>query len=95
LGFVFFFFYQAHQACVEALDFIYQKRIYFKGILKQKMGVGGTLEYFSDLMNSGHKHKKKKQLQTVELKVRMDCEGCELKVKKALSTLSGKLHFFS
>lgn len=56
------------------------------------MGVGGTLEYFSDLMSSGHKHKKKKQLQTVELKVRMDCDGCELKVKKALSSLSGKFH---
>lgn len=53
------------------------------------MGVGGTLEYLSDLMGSAHKHKKKKQLQTVELKVRMDCEGCELKVKKALSSLSG------
>lgn len=56
------------------------------------MGVGGTLEYLSDLMGSaGHKYKKKKkQLQTVDLKVRMDCDGCELKVKKALSSLSGK-----
>ncbi|CAH1427824.1 unnamed protein product [Lactuca virosa] len=54
------------------------------------MGVAGTLEYISDLMNSGHKQKKKKQqLQTVDLKVRMDCDGCELKVKKALSSLSG------
>ena len=61
------------------------------------MGVGGTLEYLSDLMgSSGHHHhkiKKKKQLQTVELKVRMDCDGCELKVKKALSSMNGKLHF--
>lgn len=54
------------------------------------MGVGGTLEYLSDLVGSnGHKHKKEKQLQTVELKVRMDCDGCELKVKNALSSLSG------
>ncbi|KAG9451657.1 hypothetical protein H6P81_011622 [Aristolochia fimbriata] len=54
------------------------------------MGVAGTLEYFSELLSSGHKHKKKKkQLNTVELKVRMDCDGCELKVKKALSSLSG------
>ncbi|XP_052195225.1 heavy metal-associated isoprenylated plant protein 23-like [Diospyros lotus] len=55
------------------------------------MGVGGTLEYISDLMSSstGHKHRKRKQLQTVELKVRMDCDGCELKVKNALSSLSG------
>ncbi|XP_007048040.2 PREDICTED: heavy metal-associated isoprenylated plant protein 20 [Theobroma cacao] len=54
------------------------------------MGVAGTLEYLSDLISSsGHKYKKKKQLQTVELKVRMDCDGCELKVKKALASLSG------
>ncbi|EOX92197.1 Heavy metal transport/detoxification domain-containing protein [Theobroma cacao] len=54
------------------------------------MGVAGTLEYLSDLMSSsGHKYKKKKQLHTVELKVRMDCDGCELKVKKALASLSG------
>lgn len=53
------------------------------------MGVGETLEFISELMGTGHTHKKKKALQTVELKVRMDCEGCELKVKKALSSLSG------
>eukprot|EP00262_Sarcandra_glabra_P013980 TRINITY_DN3986_c0_g1_i1.p1 TRINITY_DN3986_c0_g1~~TRINITY_DN3986_c0_g1_i1.p1 ORF type:complete len:152 (-),score=37.61 TRINITY_DN3986_c0_g1_i1:234-689(-) len=53
------------------------------------MGLEGTLEYFSGLLGSGHKHKKRKQLQTVELKVRMDCDGCELKVKKALSSMKG------
>ncbi|KAL7144020.1 hypothetical protein ABFS83_08G230700 [Erythranthe nasuta] len=53
------------------------------------MGVTGTLEYISELMNNGHKHKKKKQFQTVNLKVRMDCDGCELKVKNALSSLTG------
>ncbi|KAK3211965.1 hypothetical protein Dsin_016671 [Dipteronia sinensis] len=56
------------------------------------MGVGGTLEYLSDLMGGGghgHKKRKKKQMQTVDLKVRMDCDGCELKVKNALSSLSG------
>ncbi|KAF7839984.1 heavy metal-associated isoprenylated plant protein 23 [Senna tora] len=60
------------------------------------MGVAGTLEYLSDLMGNGDHHmnnkrrrKKKKPLQTVELKVRMDCDGCELKVKKALSSLTG------
>lgn len=60
------------------------------------MGVGGTLEYLSNFMGSSGHHKKKKQLQTVELKVRMDCDGCELKVKKALSSLDGilVLHFF-
>lgn len=61
------------------------------------MGVGGTLEYISDMM-SLDKPKKRKQFNTVELKVRMDCEGCELKVKKALSSMSGmylNLHFSS
>ncbi|KAK1308476.1 Heavy metal-associated isoprenylated plant protein 26 [Acorus calamus] len=53
--------------------------------------MGGTLEYISGILGSGHKHKKKKkkQLQTVELKVRMDCDGCELKVKNALSSMKG------
>ncbi|GJN10957.1 hypothetical protein PR202_ga29107 [Eleusine coracana subsp. coracana] len=54
--------------------------------------MGGTLEYLSGLLggSGGHGHRKKrKQLQTVELKVRMDCEGCELKVKSALSSLKG------
>lgn len=60
----------------------------------EKMGVVGTLEYISDLMSNGHKHNnkkktKKQQLQTVDLKVRMDCDGCELKVKNALTSLSG------
>lgn len=59
------------------------------------MGVGATLEYFSKLLRSGKRKEekeekeKKKQLQTVELKVKMDCEGCELKIKKALSSLKG------
>ncbi|KAL2240197.1 heavy metal-associated isoprenylated plant protein 23-like [Sesamum indicum] len=55
------------------------------------MGVSGTLEYISELMSSGRKDKKKrkKQFQTVNLKVRMDCDGCELKVKNALSSLTG------
>jgi len=33
--------------------------------------------------------KKKKQFQTVELKVRMDCDGCERKINKVLSSMSG------
>ncbi|GAA0157423.1 hypothetical protein LIER_14693 [Lithospermum erythrorhizon] len=54
------------------------------------MGIGGTMDYISDMMSSsGHNHKRKKQYQTVELKVRMDCDGCELKVKNALSSLNG------
>ncbi|GLJ51172.1 hypothetical protein SUGI_1089060 [Cryptomeria japonica] len=53
------------------------------------MNPGGTLEYFSDLFRRSSRHKKQKTFQTVELKVRMDCDGCELKVKKALEHLSG------
>ncbi|BAF12163.1 heavy metal-associated isoprenylated plant protein 23 [Oryza sativa Japonica Group] len=56
--------------------------------------MGGSLEYLAGLFSCGdhhhgHKNSKRRQLQTVELKVRMDCDGCELKVKNALSTLKG------
>ncbi|WVZ66762.1 hypothetical protein U9M48_015943 [Paspalum notatum var. saurae] len=59
--------------------------------------MGGALEYLSGLLGGsgghghshGHEKKKRKQLQTVELKVRMDCEGCELKVRSAISSMKG------
>ncbi|KQK21477.1 heavy metal-associated isoprenylated plant protein 23 [Brachypodium distachyon] len=55
--------------------------------------MGGTLEYMTGLLGGrnhhGVKSNERRQLQTVELKVRMDCEGCELKVKNALSSLKG------
>ncbi|KAL4197567.1 hypothetical protein AMTRI_Chr04g251770 [Amborella trichopoda] len=51
--------------------------------------IEGTLEYFSDLLSRTQKKKKKKQFQTVDLKVTMDCEGCENKVRKAVSSLKG------
>ncbi|XP_075482456.1 heavy metal-associated isoprenylated plant protein 23-like [Primulina tabacum] len=55
------------------------------------MGVAEALEYICELMSNGSKHKKskKKQFQTFDLKIRMDCDGCELKVHKALVSLSG------
>lgn len=53
------------------------------------MGISGTVEYLSDLMSSVKKRKKKKQTQTVALKIRMDCEGCARKVKKVLSGVKG------
>lgn len=57
------------------------------------------MEYLSGLLGVGgsgshdheNKKKKRKQLQTVELKVRMDCEGCELKVRSTLSSMKGSL----
>ena len=54
------------------------------------MGVlEGPLEYLSDLLSSAKKGKKKKQMQTVALKIRMDCEGCARKVKSVLSGVKG------
>ncbi|PWA94104.1 heavy metal-associated isoprenylated plant protein 23 [Artemisia annua] len=55
------------------------------------MGVVGILDYISDVMTTRRlkKKKKRKQFNTVSLKVRMDCEGCQRKVKNALSSLKG------
>ncbi|KAH9295266.1 hypothetical protein KI387_038854, partial [Taxus chinensis] len=49
----------------------------------------GPLEYFADKFRGNRKYRKKKIRETVELKVRMDCDGCERKVKKALTRMSG------
>jgi len=49
----------------------------------------GALDYFSDLFEGVAKTKKRKQLQTVEIKVKIDCDGCERKINKALSSMSG------
>ncbi|MQM13601.1 hypothetical protein Taro_046527 [Colocasia esculenta] len=52
------------------------------------MGVlGGTLDVISDMIftvRSRRKFRKHKQLRTVEIKVRMDCEGCERRVQDAV-----------
>ncbi|XP_010920102.1 heavy metal-associated isoprenylated plant protein 27 [Elaeis guineensis] len=52
----------------------------------------GILDHFSELCSlpSDHRRSKKhKQFQTVEMKVRIDCEGCERKVRKALKGMKG------
>ncbi|XP_068646060.1 heavy metal-associated isoprenylated plant protein 26-like [Aristolochia californica] len=52
----------------------------------------GALDYITNLWDFSHskkKFKKKKQLQTVEIKVRIDCEGCERKVKKSVEGMKG------
>ncbi|XP_062177658.1 heavy metal-associated isoprenylated plant protein 26-like [Alnus glutinosa] len=52
----------------------------------------GALDHLSNIFDcsSGRsKLKKRKQLQTVEIKVKMDCEGCERKVKGALEGMKG------
>ncbi|KAM0831843.1 hypothetical protein ACQ4PT_065277 [Festuca glaucescens] len=58
------------------------------------MGLGRTLEFLSELFGGGEGHgynrrRKRRQMRTVELKVSMDCEGCERKVKNALSNMKG------
>ncbi|KAF8023485.1 hypothetical protein BT93_F0863 [Corymbia citriodora subsp. variegata] len=52
------------------------------------MGVEGTIDYFSTLLSS-LTSKKKRQMQTVALRVRMDCEGCARKMKGVLSSVKG------
>nr|GMD02519.1 heavy metal-associated isoprenylated plant protein 26-like [Ipomoea batatas]GMD05018.1 heavy metal-associated isoprenylated plant protein 26-like [Ipomoea batatas]GMD07033.1 heavy metal-associated isoprenylated plant protein 26-like [Ipomoea batatas]GMD08606.1 heavy metal-associated isoprenylated plant protein 26-like [Ipomoea batatas]GMD08608.1 heavy metal-associated isoprenylated plant protein 26-like [Ipomoea batatas] len=45
----------------------------------------GVLDHLSDVFDCStgeSKHKKRKQLQTVEVRVKMDCEGCERKVRR-------------
>ncbi|PON89972.1 Heavy metal-associated domain containing protein [Trema orientale] len=52
----------------------------------------GALDHFSHLFDCSRgssKLKKRKQLQTVEVKVRIDCEGCERKVKRAVEGMKG------
>ncbi|KAI3441210.1 HMA domain-containing protein [Psidium guajava] len=52
----------------------------------------GALDHFSDLFDcssGGSKLKKRKQLQTVEVKVKLDCEGCERRVRRAVEGMKG------
>ncbi|KAH9321827.1 hypothetical protein KI387_016466, partial [Taxus chinensis] len=48
----------------------------------------GPLEYFADKFRGNRKYRTKKILETVELKVRMDCDGCERTVRNALTRMS-------
>ncbi|KAL5557483.1 hypothetical protein UlMin_039719 [Ulmus minor] len=53
----------------------------------------GCLSYVSELCDYHHssreKLKKRRELQTVEIKVKMDCEGCERRVRKAVEGMKG------
>ncbi|KAF4373839.1 hypothetical protein F8388_007745, partial [Cannabis sativa] len=57
----------------------------------------GFLDYVSDFYdwccgsyyNHRKKLKKRKELQKVEIKVKMDCEGCERRVKKSVQGMKG------
>ncbi|XP_061342090.1 heavy metal-associated isoprenylated plant protein 26-like [Gastrolobium bilobum] len=53
----------------------------------------GALDHVSEFFDCSYSRsklkKKRKQFQTVEVKVKMDCEGCEKKVKKSVKGMKG------
>ncbi|XVE93860.1 hypothetical protein REPUB_Repub01dG0231100 [Reevesia pubescens] len=52
----------------------------------------GALDHVSDLFDCSRarsKLKKRRQMQTVEIKVKMDCEGCERKVRRSVEGMRG------
>ncbi|CAL0334189.1 unnamed protein product [Lupinus luteus] len=49
----------------------------------------GVIDHISGLFDCSGGGSKRKQFQTVEVKVKMDCEGCERKVKKAVEGMKG------
>ncbi|GMH02956.1 hypothetical protein Nepgr_004795 [Nepenthes gracilis] len=50
----------------------------------------GALDHLSHLFDcSTGSSSKRKQLQTVEIKVKIDCEGCERKIRKAVEGMEG------
>jgi len=54
----------------------------------------GIVEHFSDLCSFPRfykKQKKNQQLQTVEIRVKMDCEGCEKRVRKSVEGMEGTI----
>ncbi|KAB2629005.1 heavy metal-associated isoprenylated plant protein 26-like [Pyrus ussuriensis x Pyrus communis] len=54
------------------------------------MGIQGTLEYLSDVLSSAKKGKKKKQMQTVAVKIRMDCaKSVDVDLKQQKATVTG------
>ncbi|KAJ8631062.1 hypothetical protein MRB53_024385 [Persea americana] len=53
----------------------------------------GVLDHFSEIFTVDKKSKgprsRRRPLQTVELKVKMDCDGCERRVRNAVCSLKG------
>lgn len=50
----------------------------------------GVLDHLSDLCSvSSTRKSKRKPMQTVDIKVKMDCDGCERRVKNAVSSMKG------
>ncbi|XP_038692550.1 heavy metal-associated isoprenylated plant protein 20-like [Tripterygium wilfordii] len=46
-------------------------------------------DYLSELFTEAKRSKKRKPMQTVEIKVKMDCDGCERRVRHAVSSIKG------
>ncbi|XP_061375095.1 heavy metal-associated isoprenylated plant protein 22-like isoform X1 [Gastrolobium bilobum] len=50
----------------------------------------GILDYLSDYFSvSPSTRKKRKTMQTVEIKVKMDCDGCERRVRNSVAHMKG------
>ncbi|KAL1807700.1 hypothetical protein DCAR_0727083 [Daucus carota subsp. sativus] len=50
----------------------------------------GVLDHFSDLCNvTSTRKSKRKPMQTVDVKVKMDCDGCERRVRNSVSSMRG------
>ncbi|KAF4394284.1 hypothetical protein CsatB_022976 [Cannabis sativa] len=49
----------------------------------------GVLDHLSDYFTIDRPRKKRKAMQTVEIKVKMDCDGCERRVKNAVTSMKG------
>ncbi|XP_019439158.1 PREDICTED: heavy metal-associated isoprenylated plant protein 20-like [Lupinus angustifolius] len=49
----------------------------------------GALDFLSDYFSVSTPKQKRKPMQTVEIKVKMDCEGCERRVRSSVSNMKG------
>ncbi|KAH8483243.1 hypothetical protein POPTR_017G123400v4 [Populus trichocarpa] len=49
----------------------------------------GALDYLSNFCTVTSTRSKRKPMQTVEIKVKMDCDGCERRVKNAVTSMKG------
>ncbi|EXC20575.1 hypothetical protein L484_027130 [Morus notabilis] len=49
----------------------------------------GALDYLPNFCTVISTRRKRKPMQTVEIKVKMDCDGCERKIKNAVKSMRG------
>ncbi|KAK7265969.1 hypothetical protein RIF29_18606 [Crotalaria pallida] len=49
----------------------------------------GALDYLSNFCTVTSTRTKRKAMQTVEIKVKMDCDGCERRVRNSVTSLKG------